>query len=407
MSLLDHCGDEALKITVCPTCLLRLHIFEIAETQAGLERRGGIFASRAAADDALASSSERVCHRVLVRRWRIAKIDLHRDLCQLEALRDETAGTTRWKLQLAKAFELWKEVENECSRMPGYKYCEKSAVVDREGSFVEPEVDFKHKLNEKTLDHAIDEDEGRETIKSRSRFLEQPLTNEVQLGPSPTTGSGDLDMSDTAYYRANSDMQNPDDIILREMEGVTSRLEPDSYWDDRNRFALLREMDEDDHPMDCDPQAIHIFPSKIPGHAPEIGSTATPVRSPKTPANPSLKSQSSQQPPPKHQRSHKTVHFADLTTIICDTAARGTANLPPEQHSYKRLHSGHTTAETARSQSSFNRRAILYVPAEWAVPDGYENVNTSHYNTTWDDYDGLQFLASVQEDVQAEATEMT
>lgn len=142
----------ALKIAVCPTCLLRLHIFEIAETQAGLERRGGIFASRAAADDALASSSEIVCHRVLVRRWRLAKIDLHRDLCQLEALRDETAGTTPWKLQLAKAFELWKEVENECSRMPGYKYCEKSAIVDREGSFVEPEVDVKDKLN-KSMRH--------------------------------------------------------------------------------------------------------------------------------------------------------------------------------------------------------------------------------------------------------------
>lgn len=47
----------------------------------------------------------------------------------------------------------------------------------------------------------------------------------------------------------------------------------------------------------------------------------------------------------------------------------------------------------------------MYAPAEWAVPVGYENVNTSHYKTTWDDYDGMQFVASV-EDEQAGATEM-
>lgn len=226
----------------------------------------------------------------------------------------------------------------------------------------------------------------------------------MPLGPSPFTGSRHPALADIGHYRANSDIQDTDDTFLREMECVTSRLEPDSYWDDHNRFALLQKMDENNHLVDCDSQAMHILPSNTPAHTLEIGSTATPARSPKTPANPSLKSRSSQHPP-THQRSHKTVHFAGLVTIICDTAARGTAKLPPEQHSYKRLHSGHTSASTARSQSSFNRRSIMYAPAEWAVPVGYENVNTSHYKTTWDDYDGMQFVASV-EDEQAGATEM-
>lgn len=132
-------------------CLIRLHIFEIAETQAALERRGGIFESRAraVADENKGGKKERVAHRALVRRWRSAKIDLHEDLRLLEQLRAEGAAKTGWQLQLGKAFELWEEVESECSRIPGYRYTEDDDyIVNGEKSEVEQDVDYECRLNE-------------------------------------------------------------------------------------------------------------------------------------------------------------------------------------------------------------------------------------------------------------------
>lgn len=80
----------------------------------------------------------------------MAKIDLYNDLCFLEALRVEGAGKTCWELQLAKAFELWHEVEIECCRMPGYNYAEveDNAAVDEEELNVDQSVDVEYSMDE-------------------------------------------------------------------------------------------------------------------------------------------------------------------------------------------------------------------------------------------------------------------
>src|SRR5690242_9328662 len=94
------------NIVGCPTCLLQLHVVEIAETKAALERRGGVFASKATAIDQLENDNRKdfIAHKTLMRRWRLAKIDLHKDLTLLEGLRSEDVCKPQWELQLDKAF---------------------------------------------------------------------------------------------------------------------------------------------------------------------------------------------------------------------------------------------------------------------------------------------------------------
>lgn len=76
-----------------------------------------------------------VAHKTLVRRWRLAKIDLYRDLSLLESLRTEDAEKPHWERQLDKAFEFWEQMELECSRMPGYRYSQEEDCPVNKGMY--------------------------------------------------------------------------------------------------------------------------------------------------------------------------------------------------------------------------------------------------------------------------------
>ncbi|KAJ8105861.1 hypothetical protein OPT61_g9925 [Boeremia exigua] len=124
----------AASITVCPKCLMKSHVIEIAETQAALERRGGIFTSRATANAKAEENNrqEMVAHKTLMRRWKLAKIDSYKDLSLLEGLRTDGVDKTRWELQISKALELWNGKENDCSRVPGCMYTDDDDVSNEE-----------------------------------------------------------------------------------------------------------------------------------------------------------------------------------------------------------------------------------------------------------------------------------
>ncbi|KAF9692043.1 hypothetical protein EKO04_009912 [Ascochyta lentis] len=386
----------ALKITVCPTCLIRFHIFEIAETQAALERRGGIFASRAAADnDAPGRAQERVCHRALVRRWRVAKIDLYRDLYQLYALRAEGAGKIRWELQLSKAFDLWSEVEIECSRMPGYKYSENglSDVVDGDGPDVESDK-FDYRLNEETLDQATpQDDQGWKTVKSRSRFSRQPSGDEAVPSSSPTMDSEDTNMSENTDCGGALDMQDPDEVALQEMEEVTSRLEADSDWDGHNRYDLLKEIGDAHDPMFhgiVDEDSSCTREGRAENIATSVATAALSNVSPRS----VLKRR------PSHHfdsRSsyHSHVRINHLVKVFCDRNDR--QGLPPNRNCILRPHFSYTDSDSARRRLSFNRKTLLYEARTWAAPQDHENINTSHYTVAWNDYEAWQELCNEQE----------
>ncbi|KAF2623048.1 hypothetical protein BU25DRAFT_462435 [Macroventuria anomochaeta] len=396
----------ALKITVCPTCLIRLHIFDIAETQAGLERRGGVFSSRATAvaEEGRGRKQERIAHRALLRRWRLAKIDLYRDLCLLETLRAEGAGKTRWEIQLAKAFELWKEVELECSRIPGYRYAEENHedIANEDESVIEQDAELEDRLNEDTIDETRDDDDGGwQTIKPRGKAAKQS-PNDTELSEASSTSIQENTMADdNTYYGPNLDVQDPDEVALQGMDSVKLRIERGSYWDGRNRFDLLREIEVDEDPDSPDPLEVHTA-SQVSTCPRDVDRITMPDKPLLPPPVSSLKRKRSCRPP-DNLRLPKEVRMDDRVTIICDYYARHTTGLPPEQTSYKRPHFSYTTAETARRRLKFYRRSPLYVPSTWALPVECENINTSHYKTAWKVYDAMQLLADMEDSGQNQA----
>ena len=187
------------------------------------------------------------------------------------------------------------------------------------------------------------------------------------------------------------EVQDPAEDVLHEMEGVPPRIERGSYWDGRNRYDLLREIeDEEDH------NSSGSLEDHTPSHLPTYAHHTTPriPRLPPTTSSPTFK------PPPKsplNLHPQPKVHTADHVTIISDSHALSTPNLPPSQPPYTRPHSSHTTAETARRRLSFNRRSHLYVPRTWAPSPGRERTDTSHYRTSWAEWEATQRLGEYAE----------
>lgn len=96
-----------------------------------------------------------MAHRSLARRWRLEKIDLHKDVHILDQLRVEGAGAP-WTVQLDQALDFWEECEQECSQLPGY--IDASSI----------EADRSHQQN---LDLASQSNEGVEAESRTKKIL--------------------------------------------------------------------------------------------------------------------------------------------------------------------------------------------------------------------------------------------
>jgi hypothetical protein len=71
--------------------------------------------------------------------------------------------------------------------------------------------------------------------------------------------------------------------------------------------------------------------------------------------------------------------FSEQTAIISE-------NSHPADPANQKEHSAYTTAEAARSSTSFYRPSPLYQAAAWASPDGWEKDDTSFSGKSWDRY---------------------
>lgn len=399
----------AKKITVCPSCLIRRHIFDISRIQAGIQYHGGAFALKAAANDAPADSIEKIRRKTLRKRWIIAKLDLCRDLYLLEDLRAKGGQNTRWELQLSKAFEVWDEAMFDCSRVPGCKYIGEnvSDVIDGCEPNDEPKMNIEHDLNQVTdpneprrqrtqtwieaLGPTVSQiNNGWEALKSWSGSPKQRSAGEAPSKPSTATRSEDTNMEDASAYIANPDVQDPDDIILDEMEDVTSKLESGSSVNGRNRSdSLFKHADHEDLEV-CSLREACGTAARTSSRTSDEGSAEFPDAGMVS----ALKSKLS------GQRSPKSVRMAELVNVVCSSQTRDTTNHSSQQISYNRPHSPYTTAETSRKRCRFNRTQGSYEPSTWACPDGAEYVNTSHLTTPWEVYAAVQLMAYVEELVE-------
>jgi hypothetical protein len=187
---------------------------------------------------------------------------------------------------------------------------------------------------------------------------------------------------------------------------VPSKIARGSYWDGRNRFDLLHDIELDEEPYLAANLTVKATPKKD-GVTEPMGSAfaSTQTRTP-TSSSPLKRKRSSTFSDKSQTRNN--VHMGDNVTVMCDADACNTTGLPPGQSSFTRPHFSYTTAEKARTRRKFWRCSSRYSPHTWALSCDYENVNTSHYKTTWAQYDaiiGLQRWAEKREEEEVKQAE--
>jgi hypothetical protein len=104
---------------ICPSCLIDKYVFDAQEIQKGIDRRGGIFASKYN----LTTQPDNFGHRHYLKIWQRFKINFSRDidtLEQLQAMFPEVAE--RWNVK--SALERWEIALDDITRVPGCTYVE-------------------------------------------------------------------------------------------------------------------------------------------------------------------------------------------------------------------------------------------------------------------------------------------
>lgn len=193
-------------------------------------------------------------------------------------------------------------------------------------------------------------------------------------------------------------MQNHDGAVQNIK--VPLKIAHGSYWDGRNRFDLVREVDFDESLDLYDALDVKAAPKSPDGPEVMTDVSASPCRLTKS----SLKRKRSSISPEKPQL-HGSVHIAESVTVICDAIKDNITGFPTGQCTMQRPHSSYTNAEKARRRSNFYRPSKRYKPRTWALVGEIENVNTSHYKTTWEEYDAIidsQFCREKREESRPE-----
>jgi hypothetical protein len=104
---------------ICPSCLIDQYVFDAQEIQKGIERCGGISASKYGPT----TQPDRFGHRDYLKIWQIFKIKCSRDIDTLEQLQTvfpQVAGG--WNVK--SALDRWEIALDEVNRVPGYNYVE-------------------------------------------------------------------------------------------------------------------------------------------------------------------------------------------------------------------------------------------------------------------------------------------
>jgi hypothetical protein len=104
---------------ICPPCLIERYINDAQEIQKGIERRGGIFASKRDPT----SNPDSFNHSAYIKVWRTFKLQCSRDIDALEDLQVEFPELAEeWNVK--SALDRWNNACNEWSRVPGCSYVE-------------------------------------------------------------------------------------------------------------------------------------------------------------------------------------------------------------------------------------------------------------------------------------------
>ncbi|KAF2707250.1 hypothetical protein K504DRAFT_492762 [Pleomassaria siparia CBS 279.74] len=154
--------------TICPSCQLQRFIKDIRDTQKGIDRRGGIFASRERVreeanvgfDGEIGTQAKR--HRAWMRLWRQTKIKVVELVSQLEdIIKTWTHDEEVLGIEMVKeGLKLWREVEEEMAIVPGSvqpnsEYADVITTCITEGTIVPQEIAIT--LIKNAMKHAMDQ----------------------------------------------------------------------------------------------------------------------------------------------------------------------------------------------------------------------------------------------------------
>jgi hypothetical protein len=223
-------------------------------------------------------------------------------------------------------------------------------------------------------DPGDEEEGGWRTVRSKTRPPKQP-SNETTPTQAPYA---------TCVDSSGLEAHNQDEPI-QSIKGP-SKITRSSYWDGRNRFDLLRDIELDEDFGLSDTLEVNVA-SNIRDQVEVMDGYGSPLTHTTLASSPLKRKRSSTSSSNSYARKH--VHVGDKVTVICDADVFSTADLPPCQSSFQRPHFSYTAADQARTRRNFWRRSHLYRPRTWALSGDYENVNTSHYKTTWTEYEAV------------------
>ncbi|KAF1851340.1 uncharacterized protein K460DRAFT_401368 [Cucurbitaria berberidis CBS 394.84] len=364
--------DEAL---ICPVCLIKYRIVEVKNMQAGLEQRGGIFASRSKSANAPWGSRQRMSHTGWMKLWREVKMRVYDDVVRLKKLKDENPDqAVEWGIVTALA--IWEQAEEACSQVPGYNYItdeDSEDEVGREQGFKELKTGAHCVEGAKSRKEAAEEDEWKIVgPKQKRRQPHNAIAPPSNVGP-----RGAVTVEPSRHYdRLEISTSNQFDV-LSEVGVKNDRLGVAGHHGKKTVISA--------------------------GLALQLGAEASKALLEEIPLTPmpAVRKSSTALPPVSTPRSalKRATPTSQLATV---QPQRGTAFKPlvtvlsnsdiPSDNSTNPIlqpHNEHTLAEQAKKHSTYNRRSKLYNPTTWASPEGYEKTNTSHFRTSWSIYERI------------------
>jgi hypothetical protein len=337
-------------------------IEEVKLAQTVLARRGGIFESHGAGIKLDEDRKKDLTHRDCTNQWRTAKLGCLKGVESLEKLRDKHPDEVE-KWGLDEALNIWELKREGCCRVPGYRYDDKEMPKIEKRDEVKEEVAPEVK-QEPTPEPSPKEDEpaddGWEVVKRKWKKRRQPCG---------------LNLTD------ETEQNDPDEAILREMKALTDRLE-NSKLSSKNHFGALAEHG--------DTPTWRSVKAKRQRKKVQASDTTPAKKSPSPPSTPVVWKSDQEAAPdtPKSilKRRTTTSPKPGRSVRITDEAMILPSDGAPV---IKKPHSKHAFAETRRRQA-FYRRGTWNKPGPWASPPGYEKANTSHRNTGWLTFERIQ-----------------
>jgi hypothetical protein len=334
--------------SACPICVIRRITQSIRHVQDLFAQRGGIFESRGF------DRPKPADHQELKQCWRVAKIHAATVVDLMEDLRSHGAKHEDL-VACDEALKVWNAERSSLWKLPGHSYDE-----DEKETEMSEEARMSVSLMLEVLEM---------TVKKLSRDLDE---EDRRAGQELSTTPACSSQSHTAE------------------EGEDVR--PTRAISPRTPFrSPAPSPPETRTPAQSSPECHS--PSPTPPEASSNSSSsskaATPTLSILKRKSPSSRPSASTSSPTPRPAKRKRVRYASFAIVPSDYLATTNASPFISASSAQLQSTVQAHRLDYRPRSVFRRTSPHYLPGQWASPAFAEKANTSHYKTSWLDYDKL------------------